>query len=185
MPWVGALRTKQVTFRLDDETLAALDYLAPWLELSKTAVVRESVRAVLHFIQVAVAHEVADIKELIERYGEDARITISISKGSEEGALPEGHVLIDGVEPDDVVALGIEEGAKRVHMFLSLTGWQTEHVGAAQLGNAVLLTRPMLPLGHLPWPPDPMAALSARLGDLVPSGRLANAPDDALQELRG
>jgi hypothetical protein len=181
--------SKQQTYRFDDETIRIIDYLAPRLETSKAGVIRDAVRAIAWFIRVAVKQEIDDVKQLIERYGEDARITIWVTEPEGDvdfsvdsvsvSDLPVGHLLIDGVEPDDVRAVGIvEPEAKRVHMFLAMPGWQTENLGVANLGAHVLMTSPKFPLGVLPWPPDPKLTVGARLGDLIPKESLEDAPED-------
>jgi hypothetical protein len=169
--------SKQQTYRFDDETIRIIDYLAPRLETSKAGVIRDAVRAVAWFIRVAVKQEIDDVRQLIERYGENERITIWATEPEGDDDLPVGHLLIGDVEPDDVRAIGIvEPEAKRVHMFLSMPGWQTENLGVANLGTHVLLTQPKFPLGVLPWPPNPKLTIGARLGDLIPSEPLAEPP---------
>jgi len=179
--------SKQQTYRFDDETIRIIDYLAPRLETSKAGVIRDAVRAIAWLMRVAVNQEIDDVKQLIGRYGEDARITVWASEPeAADHLMPVGHLLIDGVEPDDVRAVGlVEPDASRIHMFLAMPGWQTENLGVVRVGKDVLLTQPKFPLGALPWPPDPKLTLGARLGDLIPKDDppLEDAPEDMTAEV--
>jgi Ribbon-helix-helix protein, copG family len=155
-------------FRLEDEVVGLLDRLAAALGINRSRALRQSVAAAAALLGEARRQTIARFAALRKRYGDDATLTVVVSQ-REDGA-PLGHALINGkeVEPEGVHAVPYQVKGGKVVVFLNVLG-----EGAfgppvfATLGNSgVLIPEVAVPLGELPWPPDPRKGLVIPLSDL-------------------
>lgn len=153
------MRTKNVTYRLDEPTRALIESLGEAFGLTKTDIVRRAV-ATLRDLIGAAAGDAADLlTEIRARYTNDAEIAIWTTSADGE---PVAHVLINGEKPIDVSAHAIALG-DRALIFLELAGSDVNV--PVPLGNKTLRVRPRRAVADLPWPPQPLRIVT-RLADL-------------------
>jgi hypothetical protein len=158
-------RNPTTTFRFDEPFLQGLETMANRHGVSRAEVVRQAVAALAGSFEVARNDALNDLGNLRTRYGDDAQLIVSLSAGAD--GHPEARVVIDGTAPDDVRAFPVlAEGMNEVHVFLDV-----KHEDRAPLlvrvgSEALLIPRARMPIGELPWPPDPTRGIVIRLGDL-------------------
>ncbi len=137
-----------------------------FLGITRTQLVEDSVKLSASMSSLAAGSLVAGMQELARRYGEDAPITIRVV--TDDDGNPEVKLLIDGLPADDVLTcISIDEDNGVVYVFADPIDWFPERLGTVQLGNSVMLTRPLMAITKLPWPPDPTRGMVARLGEIA------------------
>jgi len=161
--------TKLYNFRLEDSVIGLLDRIATVLGITRSRALRQSVAAAGAILQAAQQQSIARLVALRERYGDDAKLIVSVvMRAVDENPL--AALTIDGEVPDDVRAVPIvAEGTGTVLVFLNVVlgeGEFSEMVLASFGEEQVLIPDLRLPLAKLPWPPDPTKGIVIRLGDL-------------------
>ena len=158
-------RKPTTTFRLDEVFLDGLEKMAESHGVSRAEIVRQAVAALAGSFEVARNDAFNDLATLRARYGDDAQLIVSLAADADGN--PETRVAIDGVALDDVRIFPVPAaGGNEVHVFL-----EVEHDDRAPLlvrvgSEALLIPRARMPIGELPWPPDPTRGIVIRLGDL-------------------
>ncbi|HKH28383.1 MAG TPA: hypothetical protein VKA61_08600 [Sphingomicrobium sp.] len=163
--------------RIDDQANKLLDRIAKRFSISRAQAVRQGLAIAVSLVRVAQQQSLAGLAALRERYGDEARLILSVSQGADGTAR--GHVLIDGHEPEDVEVNPVPVNGK-VLIFLNLnSGLAFREQALAIFGNEkILVSEARYPLGELPWPPDPRRGLVITLGDL---DRIITADHEVLQ----
>ena len=81
-----------------------------------------------------------------------------------------------------MVAFSIDETSGVVYVFVDAVDWYPERLGTVGVGGMVMLTRPLMAITKLPWPPDETFGMVCRLGELANrpnAGRLVSSPPPA------
>jgi hypothetical protein len=160
-------RNPTTTFRLDPPTLELLDVMQTAHGISRAQVVRQAVAAIVALSQSAQRDALAKLHALRERYGDDARLMVTVSEGAD--GQPLAHLVIDGAGPEDARAFPVViEGTDHCVVFLDVIGdYEGEQPVLARIGDEALLVPPaQFPLGELPWPPRKDLGIVLRLGDV-------------------
>jgi predicted transcriptional regulator len=159
-------RNPTTTFRLDEAFLERLERTAKRYGVSRAEVVRKAVAVLTLLFEEAKQDALAELAALRERYDDDdVQLIASVSKSAEGN--PEARLVIDGAAPEDVRAFPVlAEGMDKVHVFLDFNHGDRAPVLAYVGDEALLIPRAQLPIGELPWPPDPTLGIVIRLGDI-------------------
>jgi hypothetical protein len=153
-------------FRFAESMMQLIVGFAEHLGITRTKLVEDSVTLSANVISLAASSVIAMIGELTRRYGEDAPLTIRVVPGADGNG--EAVVLIDGQPPDDITkAISIDEKNGVAYVFIDVNDWFPERLGTVQIGDAVMITRPLMAITKLPWPPDETLGMVVRLGELV------------------
>jgi len=156
----------QAGWKLDERTIDLVRSFSAFLRVTQVRLVCDAVTAVARMHHVASGNHNSVLRELHRRYGPAATIKLRIVEAAD--GEPEGQVLIDGEQREDVrVHLVLEPERFFTHTFLEVRGHEDDGVGTVRVGHDVLLTRPLLAAGRLPWPVDPATSIVGRLDELM------------------
>jgi hypothetical protein len=158
--------TKSYNFRLEERVVELLDRIAAVLGITRSRALRQSVAAAGALWGAAQQQSIARLAALRERYGDDATLTVVVSEA--EDGTPLGHAFINNEVEEGVHAVAYPVKDGNVAVFVNLLGYGAfgPPVFATFGDTGVLVPELALPLGELPWPPDPRQALVFRLGKL-------------------
>lgn len=159
------MATKSYNFRLDEETIESLDSVAQALGSNRSAVLRQAIVAAGGMLMAAREQVIANLTALREKEGDDTILGIKLV-AADDGS-PRTLASLSSGKPLEGVTVrlaGPIEG--QMVLFLDVHDVETRSL-PLRFGSESLLVRQMLlPLGELPWPPEPTVALGVRLGDL-------------------
>jgi hypothetical protein len=154
------------SFKFPAEFNDLLDRLARVTGTTKTGVLEDGARLAEMLLAAASRRAHSDLRTIIERYGPDARIAITVEK---DDGLPVGKLVINAQPVEDVRARPhLDRDAGEVHIFLEvLVDERPDRQLLATIGDEPLSIRfPRSPVGSLPWPPKPNLGIVIDLADL-------------------
>jgi hypothetical protein len=162
----GKVATKVYNFRLEDAVVKLLDRMAAMAGIKRSRALRQSVAALAAIQEAAITQTIDRLQVLRERYGDDAQLT-AVASQAEDGT-PLGHLMIDGEAPEGAHVFPAVVPGEKVLLFLNIPGrGQLSEAVLASFGDTgIFVPEARLPLGEVPWPPDPTKGIVMRLGDL-------------------
>jgi Ribbon-helix-helix protein, copG family len=154
-----------VNFYLEDRAVELLDQLAEVLGVTRSEALRQTIGAGAALLKAATRQSIARLEALRSEFKDDAVLTVFVVAGEDGEPVP--HALIDG-QPQEGVRTVARRIGDQVFVFLNLPalGPFEPEVFVNFANTGVFAPDVSLPLGALPWPPDPTRAFVVRLGDL-------------------
>jgi len=169
-----------VNFYLEDTTIAVLDQMSTVLGINRSQALRHSIGAGAALLQAAQHQSVARLQALRQEFGDDRVLTVGMTE--DEDGEPRAMAFIDGQVEEGVHATARLIG-NQVYVMLELDppkfGRFAPEVFVNFANTGVFAPDVSLPLGALPWPPDPTKGFVFRLGDvesLVAAEHLLSEP---------
>jgi len=152
------------SFKFPAEFHDLLDHLAQVTRTTKTGALEDGARLAAMLVAEASRQAHSDLRTIVERYGPDARIVISVAMESEQ---PVGRLVINGKPVEDVRARPyVDRHAGEAHVYLEVLG-DPDRPLLAKIGDEPLfIGLPRSPVGSLPWPPKPNLGIVIDLADL-------------------
>jgi hypothetical protein len=160
------MATKLYNFRLEDSVVRLLDRMSAMAGIKRSQALRQSVAALAAIHQAAITQTIDRLQALRQRYGDDTKL-VAVASQAEDGT-PLGHLMIDGEAPEGATVFPVVVPDGKVLLFLNIPsqGQFSEAVLASFGDTGIFIPEARLPLGELPWPPDPTKGIVMRLGDL-------------------
>ena len=154
------------SFRISDEQIEWLDKTSAEFGVTKAALLDDALALARRTHAAANANYGSMMRELAERFGEDAELLTYID---EEGRA---QIRVNGVESDDLRAnVTIDAGRGVAHVFLEYVPWSRVHYGSEYFGpgGQMIATLPIRSAVSLPYPPDPVhkTAALATIGEIL------------------